>query len=249
MNYIIYDLEFNQEDPNNKEKNTSHNSKLLFEIIQIGAIKVDEYFKVIDKFNALVKPSVYKTLHPYVENLTKISMDEVYLSKTFPEVFDDFVNFIGSDNPILCVWGATDIKELIKNIKFHKLPIELIPKDYIDIQLHASKHLKAPKGSRIGLRNAVDLLNIEENGEFHDAYYDSLYTFEVFKQIYNPNIKPMIYIDTPSKRERASKEVIDIDALFNQFNKIYSREMSDEEKEIIRVAYMMGKTRQFIKIE
>lgn len=246
MTYIIYDLEFNQADKSKNDDKKSTDSKLMFEVIQIGAIKVDEYFKVISTFNSLVKPSVYQKLHPYVENLTKIDMEKVNLSRAFPEVYDDFINFIGSDNPILCIWGAADIKELIKNIEFHKLPTDLIPKDYIDIQQYASKHLKAPNGSRIGLRNAVEILNIKTSGDYHDAYYDALYTFEVFKEIYTSNIKPTIYTPSPSKREKAIKEIVDIPALINQFEKAYSREMTDEEKIIIRTAYMMGKTRQFI---
>lgn len=246
MNYIIYDLEFNQEDPSNKNDVKSSDDKLTFEIIQIGAIKVDEYFKVISTFNALIKPTLYETLHPYVEDLTKINMDDVNLSKTFPEIFDDFINFMGSDNPILCVWGTCDVNELMKNSAFHKLPKDLIPKDYIDIQLHASNQFNMPKGTKIGLRNAVELLKIDISGNFHDAYEDALYTFEVFKEIYNPNIKPKIYTPNPPKRIDIPKEKVDKVALINQFEKMYDREMTDEEKSIIKIAYAMGKSRQFV---
>ncbi len=50
MNYIIFDLEFNQGYNNQIE------IKCPFEIIQIGAIKLNEDFTTIDTFNALVKP-------------------------------------------------------------------------------------------------------------------------------------------------------------------------------------------------
>lgn len=42
MNYIIYDLEFNQ--PLSKDNNISD---LTFEIIQIGALKLNENLEVI----------------------------------------------------------------------------------------------------------------------------------------------------------------------------------------------------------
>jgi len=44
------------------------------------------------------------------------------------------------------------------------------------------------------------------------------------------------------------KKIIDVDALIYQFEKMYSREMTEEEKSIIILAYKMGKTNQFLKI-
>ena len=56
----------------------------------------------------------------------------------------------------------------------------------------------------------------------------------------------MIYIPAPPRRISRPKEKIDTFSLINQFEKMYNREMSEEEKSIIKLAYMMGKTKQFI---
>jgi DNA polymerase III epsilon subunit-like protein len=259
VNYIIYDLEFNQKNNNSVEVNNSsekvnnnsietdvNNSyNIPFEIIQIGALKLNENFQTISTFNTLIKPTVYKNIHPFVENLTKITDDKVASCKDFVHVYDDFLKFIGNDEIILCVWGAADIKELVRNLKFHNLSTSYVPK-YFDLQKYASKYLKAPGKSRIGLRNAIELLNIPIEGEFHDAFNDAYYTAEVFKLIYNDNIKPMIYTPAPPRRISQPKEKIDTFSLINQFEKMYNREMSEEEKSIIKLAYIMGKTRQFI---
>lgn len=165
--------------------------------------------------------------------------------KDFVHVYEDFLKFIGNDEIILGVWGTADIKELVRNLKFYNLSTSYVPK-YFDIQKYASKYLKAPGKSRIGLRNAIELLNIPIEGEFHDAFNDAYYTAEVFKLIHNDNIKPMIYTPTPPRRISQPKEKIDTFSLINQFEKMYNREMSEEEKSIIKLAYMMGKTRQFI---
>ena len=113
MNYIIYDLEFNQAYDKDKK-----NSTLPFEIIQIGALKINENLEIIDSFNRLIKPTLYTEIHPYVENLTKITTDMVKTNNSFPEVYDDFLEFIGNDTFISCVWGVCDIRELIKNIQY-----------------------------------------------------------------------------------------------------------------------------------
>lgn len=252
MNYIIYDLEFNQKNNipteaynNSIETGFSNSSSIPFEIIQIGALKLNENLQLISTFNALVKPLVYKSIHPFVENLTKITDDMVASCKDFVHVYDDFLKFIGNDEITFCVWGAADIKELVRNLKFHNLSTAYVPK-YFDIQKYTSKYLKLPKKSRVGLRNAIELLNIPIEGEFHDAFNDAYYTAEVFKLIHNKNIKPMIYTPAPPRRISQSKEKVDTFSLINQFEKMYNREMSEEEKSIIKLAYIMGKTKQFI---
>jgi DNA polymerase III epsilon subunit-like protein len=238
MNYIIYDLEFNQK---------SADSVLPFEIIQIGALKLNENFETVSVFNTLIKPTVHTAIHPFIENLTGINDSMVSIYKKFPQVYEDFIRFIGTDEIVLCVWGSVDIKELLRNIKFHKLPALSNLKLYIDVQHYATKYLKAPKGFRIGLKNAVELLNISSENEFHDAFNDAYYTSEVFKIIYDDTVIPKIYnpVSTPGRASKP-KEIVDEKALIKQFEKMYNREMSFDEKSIIKLAYLMGKTRQFI---
>jgi inhibitor of KinA sporulation pathway (predicted exonuclease) len=251
VKYVVYDLEFNQKDNSPVEGNidsekTKHkvSSNMPFEIIQVGALKLDKNFETLSTFNRLVKPTLYKSIHPFIENLTKITNDMVDSCEGFISVYEDFLDFIGDDEIILCVWGLADVKELIRNIKFYDLPATYISK-YIDVQKYASKFLKYPKSSRIGLKNAIELLGIPFEGEFHDAYNDAHYTAEIFKLIYSHRrIKPSVY--TPPTRISQPKEKIDMVSLINQFEKMFGREMSEEEKSIIKLAYTMGKTRQFI---
>ena len=67
MNFIVFDLEFNQ--AWNSEEGRSLNLKCPFEIIQIGALKLDEKLQVTSSFNRLVKPEVYTSLHPFVKQI------------------------------------------------------------------------------------------------------------------------------------------------------------------------------------
>jgi hypothetical protein len=46
---------------------------------------------------------------------------------------------------------------------------------------------------------------------------------------------------------RQPKRTIDFEALYMQFEKMYHRPMSEEDKNLIKLAYQMGKTGQFIK--
>ena len=245
MNYIIFDLEYNQQHPDDINP-SGLKPPLLFEIIQIGAIKMSKELKPTSVFNSLVKPNIHLKLHPYVENLTKINMDDLNKYPNFKSVYIDFINFIGKEENILVVWGSSDIKELIKNIEFYNLDASEISNKYIDIQSYASKLFKLPKSQKISLKNAVEALNISVEGDFHDAFFDAHYTAEVFKSIYTKKLSPSTFIKSTEKRPKVKKEKLDSQALIKEFEKIYNRKMSKEEVKMIRLAYFMGKTKQFI---
>ncbi|MDR5587094.1 MULTISPECIES: 3'-5' exonuclease [Clostridium] len=242
MNYIVYDLEFNQQQ--SKDANAS---KLTFEIIQIGALKLNNDLEITSTFNRLVKPTIHTEIHPYIENLTKITTAMVNLHNYFPDVYNDFVNFISDEEFTLCIWGTSDIKELMKNIKFHNLSSIDNFKKYIDVQKIASKYIKTPKGTRVGLRSAVEFFNIPIKEDFHDAFNDAYYTAEIFKKLYTPEIEASTYNNISTKRISKPKQDVNTKGLFAQFEKMYNKKMSEEEKSIIKLAYNMGRTNQFLK--
>lgn len=245
MNYIFYDLEFNQNNINTP--NNISVSQLPFEIIQIGALKLDEDLEVISTFNEFIKPTVYNDINPYVENITKITKDMLAKCDTFTSTYNRFIEFLGNEDVILCVWGKADLKEFIRNIKFNNLSTEIFPTKYIDVQKHTSKFFKLSKGTQIGLKPAVELLNIDFQENFHNAFYDAFYTSEIYKKIINIDIVPENYIYVNKNDiKNTYKNKIDTISLFKQFNKMYNREMSEEEKSIIKTAYNMGRTKQFL---
>lgn len=248
MYYIVFDLEFNQDFTNVPVKEI-RGTKYPFEIIQVGALKLDFNFNVVDSFNRFVKPEIYKKISPFITELTGITTEQLINEKLFPEVYKEFIEFVENTNSIFCVWGMSDIKELYKSAEYYGMNLDLLPKMFINLQPHASLHFHMPKKTQLRLQNVVEMLNIPVLSKFHDALNDSLYTAKVFKKIYNHLIQPKIYDPNYVKpRLRQSKRIIDVDALVKQFEKMYDREFSEEEKSIIILAYKMGKTNQFLKI-
>ncbi len=248
MDYIIFDLEFNQGYNYTKDTKNITNPKCPFEIIQIGAIKLTDNFETIGTLDVLIKPEIYTIINPFVKELTGITMDELDSGKPFKEMYKQLSEFINADSSILCVWGLADIKELFRNIEYHELDTLIVPTAYINIQSYASKELNCQKGINIGLGNAAELLGIPIENAFHNAYNDAFYTAEVFKKIYSSEIKTRIY--NPHKNTRVTRPdaknyKLDTCNLMKQFEKMFKREMTDEEKSIINLAYIMGKTNQF----
>lgn len=246
MNYIVFDLEFNQ-DLSSYQGYFKDGSKYPFEIIQIGAIKLDSSFNTIGSFNSYIKPTIYSKVSSFITNLTGITTEDLLLAEPFPEVYKQLIDFIDDNESVFCIWGMSDIKELFNNIDYHKLDSNLLSKKYINIQDYTSKLLGLRGNNLAKLQFAVEELNIEISYDFHNALHDAYYTAEVFKKIYNSSIETKIYNPYYVKtRQKKEKIEVDYDGLIKQFEKMYNGNISDKEKEIIKLAYKMGRSNQFL---
>lgn len=183
MNYIVVDFEFNQAYDFELNQKVKSNPELPFEIIQMGAIKLNEDFEEIETLNILIKPSVYTPLNPHVSQLTNITDADLETRglKDFETGLKVFLEFCGDDRPVLCIWGKNDISTLYKNTEYHNIKNLNLPVEYINLQDYTSKKLKHFSGTHIGLKNAVTQLNLDLGLEFHDALNDAKYTAEIFK--------------------------------------------------------------------
>lgn len=73
-------------------------------------MKLDSNLKTISTFNSFIKPTVHTTLHPYVEDLTNITNEQINSSDNFSDVYNNFLSFIDDEKATLVLWGVNDIK-------------------------------------------------------------------------------------------------------------------------------------------
>ncbi|MEL7567963.1 MAG: 3'-5' exonuclease [Dehalobacterium sp.] len=247
MYFIIFDLELNQ-DFSSLHNFDKKRFGFPFEIIQIGAIKLDLKLNTVATFNRYVRPTIYTKISPFITELTGITTEQLLMEEPFPEIYKAYTEFINGTDYIFCIWGMSDIKELFRNGEDHKLNCNLLPRMYINLQPYVSKHLNLPSKHLLRLQHAVEILNIPITYKFHNAFHDAYYTCEVFKKIYSSSIQPKFYDPAGiTIKPRQRKREIDFQKLIQQFDKMYARKMTAEEQEIIKLAYKMGKTNQFLK--
>ncbi len=247
MHYIVLDLEFNQE-PSSIMTTADKISVCPFEIIQIGAIKLDAAKNAVTTFNSLIKPSIYEKINDFVAELTGITTRMLTDQQEFPKILEDFLQFMG-DDCILCTWGMTDIKEIYRNALFHCFDLDRLPDKVINLQPYASIHLKQPSKKLLNLQAAVEALNINMSYPFHNALYDAYYTAQIFKKLSGSELSPEQYHPNfSSPRTHRPKQTVDYEGLLQQFVKMYRRELTKEEQNMIALAYKMGRTRQFVTI-
>ena len=87
VNYIILDLEWNQ-CPYGKKR---EDPKLPFEIIEIGAVKLDASFREIGTFHETIRPVLYRRLHYMTRSVIHMTETDFEGKRTFPYVFADFL--------------------------------------------------------------------------------------------------------------------------------------------------------------
>lgn len=222
MNYIVLDLEWNQSNTGLEPEV----EKLPFEIIEIGAIKLNEDCSILGEFSELVKPAVYHEMHRITSKLIHMQMQELERGRPFAEVAARFLDWCGEDY-LFCTWGSTDLTELQRNMKFHNVtPLSDKPIRYLDAQKLFSIAYEDRK-TRRALEYAVDYLKLEKDIPFHRAFSDAYYTAKVFahmvreKEELVQNVSFDVY-HAPMCRED------EVRVQFDTYAKFVSRQFADK---------------------
>lgn len=245
MNYIVLDLEFNQSFPFKNGRKVEPNPECPFEIIQIGAVKLNEAFEQVDIFDAMIRPQIYPRLHPFVEKITGIKGEMLADKADFKTAYEGFLSFIGNEPAILCTWGGDDIKSLFRNILFYNLNADALTNQYLNVQPFAAEYLNHETGKAIGLKNAVEALGIPEGETFHNALNDAVYTAKIFAITHPAEIKAETFNPLTMLAKKPKKLRTNVKSLLMYVEEKLDRELSEDEKALVKMAYMLGRNHTF----
>ena len=219
-NYIVFDLEWNQGDA----PVTANGKTLNFEIVEIGAIKLNEKRQKVSEFSRLIRPQVHTQMHKITGKLIHLSMEDLEKGEPFQDVASDFLKWCGEDY-IFCSWGPLDLREFQCNLDFFGLPLlSDRPIAFFDVQKLYSLSFDDGK-SRVSLSSAAEEKNIKLDYPFHRALADAAYTAEVFKLLSEKVLKRVSFDTyvTPKTRKQEIKVV------FDNYEKYISREFDTKE--------------------
>lgn len=219
MNYIILDLEWNQSNGNDLE---SVVKELPFEIIDIGAIKLNRDRYMLDEFNQLVRPQVYTRMHYITSKIIHLHMRDLMKGNLFPQVMNDFFDWCGEDY-IFCTWGPSDLTELQRNMRYYFLtPISDGPLRYLDVQKLFSIAYEDQK-SRRTLESAIDFLRLPKDIPFHRAFSDAYYTAKILSVLPEGVLSNYSYDTFILPQTRKDEIYVD----FENYHKYISMEFDD----------------------
>ncbi len=104
MDYVVLDLEWNQA----SDSRDARNRLLTFEIIEIGAVKLNSRMEIVDTFEELIRPQVYDTMHHITEKADRHPYERSLGCRTFDVVMKDFLAWCGEDF-MFGTWGPQGI--------------------------------------------------------------------------------------------------------------------------------------------
>lgn len=200
MHYVVIDLEWNQPLSHMSSAYRKVGDRLIFELIQIGAVKLDEKRRLVGSFSCLVTPEHYLKLHPRIRRITGITQEDLADAPRFLEALDEFVRWCGEDC-VLLTWGSDDVSVFQQNLDFFKAEHKLPP--FYDLQRLYVALLEDNKEKK-GLQAALAHFGIVPTDEhpFHNAVDDAYYTALVFQRF--PDAQAVLqYPQTPRALGRA----------------------------------------------
>lgn len=178
MNYIILDLEWNQ--AVNAARMIRTPVFLHGEIIQIGAVKTDEKFALLDKIKINVRPKYYKIINPHVEKLTGITQLQLTTGESFQQAFKRLKEWCGEEFRFI-TWGFDDVGVLSDNLTLHGLDPNF-GSDYINLQLIYNRQTNS-EHLQCALAAAAESLGIPIDVQCHDALNDAYLTYELCQKL------------------------------------------------------------------
>ena len=179
MNYIIMDLEWNNAYMKSAQK-------FVNEIIEIGAVKLNENLEIVDTYSELIKPVVSRKLRSRIKDLTHLTNEDISGGMAFDEAISKLEEWSGSD-ALFMTWGDTDIRTMLSNFKYFlkKDSISFIER-YADLQRYCQCFINMENIQQAGLSYAAECLQIDaDKYPHHRALDDSLLSAECFKKVFD----------------------------------------------------------------
>ena len=176
--YVIVDLEMCRVPKGLKREQF----RLSREMIEIGAVLLDESYEIVDSFKSYVAPE-YGELDSFIQKFTGITQANLKNAISAKEALDLFVNWLPED-AILVSWSDNDERQVRKEIELKNLEIPGIEKyleNWEDCQITFSEKMDSPK--IYNLQEALNITGIDYNENIHNALTDAQNTALLFAKM------------------------------------------------------------------
>lgn len=189
MNYIILDMEWDS------AYSTRH-KRFINQILQIGAVKLNEQLDITDEFEVNIRSSFSKKVSGRFAKLTGITSETMLSGIPLDEAVSRYNKWIGDDT-VTMTWSTSDLFSIIENEALLLDGVKFKLQKYLDLQKFIQNELSVmgnPCKSQISLANAAELLSVDYDSlELHTAKDDSILCAMLLKKCYvKERFEPLI---------------------------------------------------------
>lgn len=187
MHHIVFDLEMNIWDKpifkNNNGYYVYNKRKKIYiqsgiqEVIEIGAVKLNDDFNVIETFQTFVKPVFNPNIGKRCSALTHISQEDVDNEREFHKCINQFAAWIAESQEFnLYSWSDNDKLQILRECKEKNITSSInsmLKKHFIDLQKQYALLCGRAPHELISLKNAAESLQIpfiQHHRALEDAY-------------------------------------------------------------------------------
>lgn len=183
MRYVVVDLEMNKLDNQYTEEKKICNQ----EIIEIGAVMLDNGHQEISRFKTYVKPQYSEEIRDIITKLTGITTKMVKDAPVFEDAVKQFFGWCFSYDGECQVqaWSDSDLHQILAEIALKHYVINKEEQELIDNWMDFQNEyiVKLGLGRVVSLEKALNYAGIEFQGKQHDALDDAKNTADLFKII------------------------------------------------------------------
>lgn len=152
------------------------------EIIQMGAVLLDQKFNIISRFDKYVKPC-FGSLDSFISRLTGITFRDIANAPELEQILQEFMIWMPQGARVVS-WSMTDRKQLFNEINEKKLRIDGMDDLYagwIDCQLMFGEKMNMNRC--YSLEEALIAADIFSEGKPHNALTDANNTALLFAKM------------------------------------------------------------------
>ncbi len=180
MRYVVVDLEMNEINKKSEARSICRN-----EVIEIGAVMLDEGMNEVGCFKTYVKPE-YNGISNKISKLTGITDSMVLMAPRFSDAIKSFTRWCLEDEQEVEIyaWSGSDYGQIAKEIilkgyKPEAVEEKLLTIEWKDFQQEFDQYLGFEK--KLSLKQALELAGIGFDGREHDALDDARNTADLMR--------------------------------------------------------------------
>lgn len=164
----------------------SHPSLYPTEIIEIGAVALNENRENADSFRCYVRPS-YGELRPEIAHLTGISAAALRRAPSTEEAMRSFFDWLGADACVFA-WSESDLKQLMGELEGKGL-LQLLPAGLAERWIDFQAEFLTLTGQKraVSLDKALTSVGEYVLGRAHDALTDAESTATLYRISRDPD--------------------------------------------------------------
>ena len=147
------------------------------EIVEIGAVKIDEDANVLDTFSIHLRPRIFRKLQHHIAKVTGLTQADLDKGEPIVQGLRRFMQWCGPDAEF-AEWGMDDVPVLKQNLFLCNID-ESRPTVWYDLQQVFLREHPRKEGEGMTLESVVTRMGIPMERQFHDALSDTLYTADV----------------------------------------------------------------------